>query len=761
MKRLQASVFLFIITLASAVGLWAEGARLTGSDLVKLTAHTDRAATAPGDTFRVGIEFKIEPQWHIYFANSGDAGLPTEVSWQLPEGVTAGELQWEFPRYYLEGGMIVTYGYSDSVVLWADVAVSEGFAGSSLEIAASAAWLVCKETCLPGSGEVALTLPIAAAPAPAESPRLAEAVSLTPREPLDASAVTVSRVEPGDVGGTHGAIMVEFAADAIASADNVSRRRATSYDRTYFYARPLADAITGRAQVLEGGRALIIPFLDPLPESGTFAGILTVRQTDDLGDVVAAVEVTADLATLPVAGVGASEAQGLSTQAGGARARFSLDGADFSSAGLEGVAGSSILYVLFIAFIGGLILNVMPCVLPVISLKVFSLVRQAGESRGRVFMLGAIFTLGVWVSFMVLAGAILVLKGLGHQVGWAFQFQSPAFNYIMLIILTAFAMSLFGLFEVNLPGSVQQGAAQASHREGPLGAFFGGALSTVLATPCMAPLLAPALGYALTLPPVEMLAIFSMMALGLAAPFLLLSMNPRWSRFLPKPGDWMVTFKQLMGFAMLGAALFPLYVLTDMGGSGMMVAMGMFMLLIGLGGFIYGRFADLAAPPRQRFITTASVLGGLLVAHLVFIQPMLSAAAEGPKNLTSQQAVASAGGIAWVPFSMEELERRLNAGENVFIDFTASWCITCIINESVVIDTPVIRAVFESGQITPMKADWTRRDDEITRMLQRFGRAGVPFYVIFPASNPEAPIVLPELLTHDILLNAFAEASNA
>jgi thiol:disulfide interchange protein DsbD len=749
--------------------------------LVKFDLLTDRKATAAGDTFLAGIKFKLEPGWHIYWENSGDAGFPTTVDWMLPEGVTTGPLQWETPAKFEEAGGIITYGYSNEVVLWNEIRVSDDFEGDSLPLEAKMTWLVCKELCIPGDGEIKGSIAVRDAAEPKENKSLERVTThQAPKLVLrDLPGVGVTYYEPDNDNAYYGGIEFSFVPEMIAAKlDKAQFKPLTKYDQLYFFARANGPVFTERVVSLDGGRRWVIPFGEELPrQEGIISGILTIPVTNaDGDDQLAAVDLAFDLAKLD-ADMASATADAASVATGAtASGTFSLDSSDFKQSGLAGVQDKSILYLIVLAFLGGLILNVMPCVLPVLSVKVFSLVKQSGESRGRMLALGTAYTLGVWVSLMVLAGLIVILGQLGTEVGWAFQFQSPYFNYVILVIITVFSLSLFGVFEIILPGSIQDGAQSAAQREGLPGAFLGGVFSTVLATPCMAPILAPVLSYALTLHLAQMIILFSAIALGLASPFLGLSFNPSLIKAMPKPGNWMITFKQFMGLMMLGAAIFPLYVLISMAeqadviAASMILVLGTTMFLLAVLSMMVGKLGGMAASRGRRLIVQTFAVVAFLSFHFWVADPKLSQLAAPKPDIAQRASIVQAGAasvalgsspakkggpIAWVDFSQAELERRLNRGENVFIDFTAAWCITCKVNEKNVLNTSTIAGHLNSDYLTPMIADWTFRDDEIGNMLAKFGRVGVPFYVLFRADDPGNPVVFPELLTTDLLLEEF------
>jgi thiol:disulfide interchange protein len=365
---------------------------------------------------------------------------------------------------------------------------------------------------------------------------------------------------------------------------------------------------------------------------------------------------------------------------------------------------------------------------------------------------------------MALAIPLMLVRAAGEQAGWGLIFQNPDFNLILYGFLIIFGLSLLGVFEIPVPGMAQNAAVSAGGKEGYGGAFMNGCLAVVLATPCMGPFIGPAVGVALTQSTSAIPLFFTAIAFGLAAPYVILSARPAWMKFLPKPGEWMINVKLLMGLAMIGAAIFPFHVLASKHGkmlaeafkagdvdspvSGFATQLALFGAAVALGILVMGKFVSFSATITRRW--TMRVIGVAIIAagYWAFLAtPMWS--------LRSGQLPDT---IVWAEFSNEELERRLDAGETVFIDFTADWCISCKANEKLFIDTPPVREMLAKSNLTAMKADWTNQDDEITQMLARFGRAGVPFYVIFSAGDPGNPIVLPDAITTGILLEGFKKA---
>jgi len=401
------------------------------------------------------------------------------------------------------------------------------------------------------------------------------------------------------------------------------------------------------------------------------------------------------------------------------------------------------VFLLF-GFIGGLILNLMPCVLPVISLKIFGFVQQAGQSRQKILRSGIAFSIGIFAWFIALAVLLIVLKGAGRDVTWGgFQFTNPYFVLILSVIVLVFALNLFGVFEVSLPQSVTRNLLSTSERKDLLGSFFQGVFATVLATPCTAPFLGTALGFAFTQSAAIILAMFIAIAAGMSAPYLLLTVQPAWLRFLPRPGPWMVHVKQFMGFLLLATLLFLLYVLGAERGLEGAIWASCFLLVISVACWMKGAFVVPTASSVKRIAVLALMLLLVIGSGVYFI---------GDKFQSAKIASADSQSRGdWQPFTPERLQTELEQGRTVFVDFTAAWCLTCKFNEASVLEAHDVREAFQRHRIVRLKADWTNGDPVITKLLQQFGRPGVPLYVLYPAKNEE-PIVFPEVLTKGMVL---------
>ena len=412
-----------------------------------------------------------------------------------------------------------------------------------------------------------------------------------------------------------------------------------------------------------------------------------------------------------------------------------------SSVEKPAVASMGLLLALFYGFLGGMILNLMPCVLPVISLKIFGFIQQSGESRWRILSHGFAFIGGIFAWFLGLAGVIVALKSGGSEVTWAFQFQNPWFNIVMGTVVFVFALNLAGVFEFLLPGRTATALEAAGSKRGYAGPFFQGVFATLLATPCTAPFLGSALGFAFSQSAAVIIAMFASVAAGMALPYLLLTAQPGWMKHLPRPGMWMERLKQFMAFPLFATLLWILSILGGQRGLDGIIAFAGFLLCVGLACWVYGAFCGPTG--RHRFLALGIVAALCLGGGWHFLGQKFAHAGKKDTN-----------GIDWVPFSQARLQAELAAGRSVFLDFTADWCITCKFNERTAIDTALVRALFDSKKVVPMKADWTNANPEITAALQSFGRVGVPFYVIYPSGSGNTPVVLPELLTESILADA-------
>ncbi len=426
---------------------------------------------------------------------------------------------------------------------------------------------------------------------------------------------------------------------------------------------------------------------------------------------------------------------------------------------VDGTADGGLLGFLGGALVGGLILNIMPCVLPVIAIKVMSFLEQAQDSPARVRLLGIVFSAGIISSFMALAALVIALKAAGQTIGWGFQFQYPGFLIIMCAVVLLMSLSFFGLFYVNI--AVNQDVDKLSQKEGIIGTFFKGVLATVLSTPCTAPLLAPALGFAFAQPAHIIAAIFFSAGLGMSLPYLLLTFNPAWLQKLPKPGAWMEKFKQSMGFILLATMVWLDFVLTKQIGAEPASFVNYWLVALAFAAWIVASFTDLTSSvERKTKVWTIAVLMVVAMTWLCLIaQPQVWAALLNTQTDDAPAPQSTSGD--YVNFTVEKLNQLLSENKTVLLDFTADWCQTCQVNEKTVLSNSAVQAKIKALGVVSMRADWTKQDPDITKLLSKFGRAGVPLYVIFPAGKAQSPIVLPEIITVQLVLDSLDKAGKS
>ena len=665
-----------------------------GQKLVEATLLTDTTAIVPGQPFRLGLLLRMAPGWHTYWENPGDSGLPTTFDPQLPDGFTTGPIIWPLPQRIIEPGDIQVYAYQGEVLLVRTITPPATLAAPEITISAKSTWLVCEAICIPGKAETSLTLPVAPTAEPANTELFEKFTTLAPSD--DAPPFTVSWT-------------------ATPTGWNLGLRD-----------------INGPAT-----RADFYPYAD---ETSPVAHTAPRELTNGAADLA-----------IPVAA--SAPVRGLVVLENGARRGWIIESAAATPAvaPATSTATSGLWTYLLFGFIGGFILNLMPCVLPVISLKIFGFMRQAGDSRASILKHGLAFVAGIFLWFLGLAVVIIALKAAGSEVTWAFQFQNPWFNYVIGAVIFVFALNLFGVFEIVLPGRATQGISEAGSHGGVAGSFAQGILATLLATPCTAPFLGTALGFAFSQTPAVIAAMFASIAAGMGFPYLLLSAQPGWMKFLPKPGAWMERLKQFMGFPLLATLLWLLYVIGQQRGTEAVIWAAAAYLCLGLAAWLYGAFLGPLSSTRVKWFATAAIALSLWLGLGYFTGNLFARAAA---TIPEKSAATATDGIPWVPFSEAELQRLLAAGQPVFLDFTADWCITCKFNMRTAIDTAAVREAFEKLGIVPMLADWTNSNPEITKKLAQFDRVGVPFYLFYQAGKADNPVILPELLTEQILLRA-------
>ena len=721
-ENLVRSSAVAVLAAAAVSGLsfgTAQGFEL-GSHPVRAELFASHTPVRAGEPFDLGVKLEIDEGWHTYWRYAGAAGAPSHVGWELPPGLQAGELRWEAPQKFDEEGLVV-YGYGEETVLSAEVTgVPE--AADSLAIAAEVSWLVCREVCIPGDTLLTLGLPLAVAASPANEDLFERHRQRLPRTWAgpDEPVRLQHRVTEGPEGEETVALTI-IPEDGDMVVDGATPDFYPIDGEGFLLDPPSRRLDPGTSQV----HLQLTLYPDGEEKPAELTGVIVYRRSGDARPSYRTVSLDLDSGRGP----------GLSAM-------------EFT--GAKPASGSLPAYLLF-ALLGGLILNLMPCVFPVISLKVLGFVSQAGESRARARQLGLAFSAGVVATFLGLAGAVLLLKSGGEQIGWGFQFQSPAFVIFLSALVFLLSLSLFGLITVRI--AVGQGnLGGLADGEGIPGSFFNGVLATILATPCTAPFLGTALGFAFSQSAGVTVGIFMVTGLGMALPYVLLAVEPGWLRFLPRPGPWMERFKQLMGFLLAATALWLLWVLGKQLGVEAVIWTAAFLLALAMAAWIPGQWIDLRSSRRQRAFAWVAAAAITAAAYGGFLHPLLAA-----ERQLSEAPAESAG---WLAFSQDEIERQVAAGRHVFIDFTAEWCWTCKVNKRAVLDTEEVRDRFSRHDVALVRADWTNRNPEITGLLRAFGRSGVPLYVIFPGGRIDAPLVLPEVITSGILFEALEEAEN-
>lgn len=665
----------------------------------------------PGTPFTVAVYFEMEEGWHNYWRNAGDSGLPTTVEWELPPGFTAGEIQWPVPERIV-AYPLVDYGYSGKVALLVEVSPPASLAdGSSVHLAAMVDWLICKEICLPAYSQVEVEVRVESAP-PVADPQwaefFAETMSTIPRS-VEGWAATAEVTEGGY------RLQMSREADSGALPDTV-----------YFFAAETSVIAHSEPQLLtlDGGELTLdlagSPYA-PQP-SPTLTGVLVAEGEegwDSTGDV------KAFWVDVPVVGAPQAAAE----PSGGAPSQLPPE------------RNVSLALALVFAFLGGVLLNLMPCVFPVLSLKLLGAAGQGGGDRSLIRKQGLVFGLGVVASFLLLAALLLALRAGGAQLGWGFQLQSPLFVATMAALFFAIGLNLMGVFEVGA-GLTRLGS-RPGKTEGYGEALASGVLATIIATPCTAPFMGAALGFALTRSVAETLLVFGFLGLGMALPYVVLSLSPGLLEKLPRPGAWMETLKQLLAFPMFATVIWLVWVFGQQTGVGGATYLLSGLLLVAAAGWMVGRWHR--TDRRSGVAARAVALGILSMAALLV--------GRGGDQI----APAMAATEGWHAFNQVELESTLATGRPAFVDFTAAWCLTCQVNERLVLSSEAVMDAFQAHGVALFKADWTRQDPAITIALEALGRSGVPVYALYSGGPGSPPTLLPAILTEEMVLNALSE----
>lgn len=671
----------------------------------------------PGSN-NAGLYFKLESGWHVYWRNPGDAGEPPHIKWTLPGGITAGPLEFPIPKR-LPLGPLMDFGYEDEVLFPFQVSVADNASGTAV-LRAKVDWLVCRGSCIPEKTELEITRPVASG-----SP---EGTSVQPDQAIwsrlanDLPQPLPSSLKIGFVPTTTGFRLTVYTG----RSENEGSFFPADPD---ILSNPAPQTVTPRANGLT---------LDLKKDDNLAA---TPKQLSGL------LELSNGRAYELIASAGPPrEAQPANQPIPEAASAPSSGAAAGSNpAGHAGSAAPNLFEATALAFLGGLILNLMPCVFPVLFIKGLALVQSGNEERHKLRVHAFVYLAGVLVSFWVLVAVLLGLRSAGSHLGWGFQFQSPVFLSLMAALLFFLGLSLAGQFEIGL--TLTSAGGSLALKQGYMGSFFTGVLAVIVATPCTAPFMGAAIGYALSQSAAVTFAVFTALALGLAVPYVALTLEPAWTRILPRPGAWMEILKQTVSVLIFGTVIWLAWVLANAYGAAVLAALLVSFLLLAIAGWFLGRW------PAKRWSTgVAGVILALAALVCVLSPRELAESRSNPADnlhLVGERQV-------WQPWSADAVQKYQSQGRPVFVDFTASWCLSCQVNERVALGKPEVRKAFADANVVLMRADWTRYDDSITRTLNDLGRSGVPTYALYVPGVTQ-PRLLPEVLTPGIVTNAVSQ----
>ncbi len=735
----------------AAIGSAPAGAQPQRVDAVEVELVSREATAAPGRALEVGLRIRHDPHWHTYWRFPGDSGLPTTIDWRLPPGWSAGAIAWPTPERLLIGPL-ANYGYEGEVLLPVRLAVPRDAADGPAELVGQVQWLMCKDVCVPGEATVRLTVPVQAraAPAPtAHAPAFERARAQSAVEVQKASvSVSGRQVTFGFDRPASKAEFFPYRDGLVAlSAPQVLGRvgGADSAQRRLSVDLPEAADPARHAEALADGKPLGVIVLDDRP-----------------------FELVASVGPVGAAEAELGRAVGKVWSAGPAGGAGGLLGAGAPAApsppgNVSPDAVVSLGLAMLFGALGGLILNLMPCVFPVIGLKVMSFAgggaADAG-ARARSRRSAIAFSVGVLASFLALASLLLALRAAGQSVGWGFQLQSPVFVTAMGLLFVLIALNFAGVFEIGVSLTRlgdREGALAAKQAGEGAGAWWGsfgsGVLAVLVATPCTAPFMGSALGFTLGQPALSVLLVFAAIALGMAAPYVLLGFVPALLRWLPRPGRWMESFRQFLSFPMFATAAWLAWVLGQQSGIDAVLALALGAVLLGLAAWLYGRFVQGAAGSTRRGWALGAAVVALGAAGWVAFQSPSTESAPAPASVGAGATAPVGSTAGWQPWSDAAVQQSLAAGRPVFVDFTAAWCVSCQVNKRVALDRDAVRLAFDKAGVVRLRADWTHRDPAITAALARHARNGVPLYLLYRPGQAQ-PQVLPELLTPGIVLQA-------
>ena len=692
----------------------------------------DSAIGVGNQPAKAGLYFKLESGWHVYWRNPGDAGEPPHIKWTLPQGITAGPLEFPIPKR-LPLGPLMDFGYEDEVLFPFAIRAAQNMSPGPVTLRAHVDWLVCRGSCIPEKADLEITRVVGGSSGggypqdEAIYDRLANRLPQAPPAGLKIGFVPTAAGFRMTVNTGHRETEASFFPadpDILSNpAPQTVTPTATGLTLDLKKDENLAanpKQLSGLLQ-LSGGRAyeLIVPAGSPK---------------------------IAKAAPVEASSAGSESTSPVSTSSASAAHQT-------GAANPASTANTGVLQAAGLAFLGGLILNLMPCVFPVLFIKGLSLVQSGAEERHKLRVHGFVYAAGVLVSFWALVAVLLILRDAGAHLGWGFQFQSPVFLSLMAALLFFLGLSLAGQFEIGLTLTSAGGSLAA--KQGYTGSFFTGVLAVIVATPCTAPFMGAAIGYALSQSAVVTFVVFTALALGLAVPYVALTLRPAWTRILPRPGAWMEVLKQAVSVLIFGTVIWLAWVLANAYGAAVLAALLVSFLLLAIAGWFLGRW------PAKGW---ATAVAGLIILGVVGISIAAPSNLEDSRSVSGltredMQALSNlprVAGSAWQPWSAEAVQKYQSQGRPVFVDFTASWCLSCQVNERVALGTPEVRKAFADANVVLMRADWTRYDDSITHALNSLGRSGVPTYVLYVPGESQ-PRILPEVLTPGIVTSAISQ----
>ncbi len=687
---------LSLVLCVSALALTSAPAQ-EASGLVKVELLAEPAAIVPGEPFAVGVKLSMKEHWHTYWRNPGDSGEPTQVTWKLPRGFVAGDLQWPAPSL-IRLGPVASFGYDGETILLARVTPPRDVRpGTTVDLAADIAYVVCEKICIPGEASVSLSLPVSEARTSSQTNAVFDAARSKLPQPspwnatfsADAKAITLSLRSDDLRGDTIRSVM--FFPHDNTLIDNAARQILRT------------DGPTTRVTIERSQIAKSVP--------QRIDGVLVLEE--DIG--------------------GKNVPHAFAIEAGP------------SAVSAAGESGMTLLYPVISALIAGVILNFMPCVFPVLSIKILHLTEHRAEPPRRVRLHGIAYALGILATFTILAGVLQGLRAGGAEIGWGFQLQSPLMVAALAFILFALGLGLSGVLTIGT-SLTRLGGSRLLQRGGLSGSFFAGVLATAVATPCTAPFMGASIGFALVQPFAVGLVVFLALGLGLALPFLTLAFAPGLQRLLPRPGRWMEALKQALAFPLYATVAWLIWVLSfQVGAAGLLAALAALVLIaFGAWAFRISQEQGSASGRVLRGMAAVAIAGVVALAIVIDL--------DRPAGTNARYA--SSNGASEV-FSQHKLDALLASGQPVFVNMTAAWCITCLVNERTALSTGAVREVFAGKRIKYLKGDWTNRNPEITRLLESFGRSGVPLYVLYRGGRD--PVVLPQILTQSIVLDALKQ----